>query len=212
MPSSDHDATVGSDPVTTLTINYEWRRFLAYAIHSFFDRANSVMDATQQDTFEPRFSNFFDDLFTDASTPMTLIAAKVRRATAQSQTGAGVETTFSFTSEDYDYGDFWDIGTPEKLIVPTGQSGLYQVTGNFELSHLGGGTNRWGALKVNNSTVVSRVISGTALRVGFLLSGDVELVAGDEITMHWNAVGFNNATVVDGVDATLSLIRIPDGT
>lgn len=63
LPVSDHDQILAGDTVTNLTLNYEWRRFIAYAIAAKFERYNEAMTDTEQDAFNERFALLLLDLY-----------------------------------------------------------------------------------------------------------------------------------------------------
>lgn len=94
------------------------------------------MTEAEQDTFNPRFSNFFDDLYTEngAGTPMSLIAAKVSRTTSQAKVAN--DTLVLFNSEIYDYDNMVDlVANNDRITIQT--SGLYLINGTVDFEFTG---------------------------------------------------------------------------
>lgn len=143
---------------------------------------------------------------------MALYAAKVERTTNQVNGGANTETAVSWDTEVYDYGDFFDAGTPTRLTVPTGLDGLYTVIFNGEMQSSGGNIRMQLHIKVNGTTIAAKESQQDTAFVAQSLSIDVELVAGDYIeAMFLHGVGGLVLRVTD-FNPSLSIVRHPDGT
>lgn len=170
--------SVGVDDLTTLTLNYEWRRFLSYAVDSVFRRFDSVMDDAQQDAFNVRFGAFFADLYTleAGGGGGVELAVKVRR-TANLGLVAGVPTAISWTSEDYDIGGFWDISNPTQFVVPAGADGHYNIIAGAVMG-LGALTSRHLLIRVNG-VPHAKMVHGSEGYFGYNVNVHCDLVAGD---------------------------------
>lgn len=170
------------------------------------------MDASQQDTFEPRFSNFFDDLFSGGSAPMALYAAKVKRTSDQAGGGASVINTVSFDTEIFDYGGFFDIASPEILTVPTGLGGIYSLTANISMDSAAGVRHVKVWIEINGAEIVAMEGEDTNTDITYSLSTNQELQAGDIIRLKWDSGTGNRDLKVNYIDTSLSIVKYPDGT
>lgn len=64
MPSlSDHNAENAPDVVTTLFINYEWRRLISDALQTYADSIIRTLDDSLVDDFRNKFQSVLDDLY-----------------------------------------------------------------------------------------------------------------------------------------------------
>ena len=61
---SDHDSEVAPDVVTTLFINYQWRRLISDALQSYADSIIRTLDDSAVDDFRNKFQALLDDLYT----------------------------------------------------------------------------------------------------------------------------------------------------
>lgn len=184
---------------------------MAYAIQSTYERFDSAMTEAEQDTFNVRFSNFFEDFYSAESTPMALIAAKVERTTNQASTGASDINYVQFNSEVYDYGGFFDIGTPDRLIVPSGLGGLYQIKGALETQDTLNDRMRRVMIWKNGVNQVGRINFVTYRQMAVVVAVDLELVVGDYLQLAWQTLGESFDLTVAEINASLSLVRVPDG-
>lgn len=144
MPTGAHDAALVGDELTTLTINYEWRRFVGYALLSSFARWRADLSGSEQDTFDPLFNAFIDDFYSPGGDSMADLYLKLRRNTTQAITG-GVETVLVWNDEAADFGDMYDISAPDGIItapLTIGSAGLFLVTVSVHLGTTGGNNLR----------------------------------------------------------------------
>lgn len=64
---SDHDLQVAPDVVTTLSLNYEWRRLLSDALQSHADSIIRNLDDSLVDDYRNKFQATLNDLYTSQS-------------------------------------------------------------------------------------------------------------------------------------------------
>lgn len=72
---------MGSDIVTTLFVNYEWRRIISDALQSYFDYKILSLADVDIDDVRNKFQALLNDLYTTESGTMTVVQLKAERIT-----------------------------------------------------------------------------------------------------------------------------------
>lgn len=94
-----HNEPIGSDTLTTLTLNYQWRRIVSEALQFYFDyRIEQLSDAEIDDT-RNQFSVLIHDLYT-AEIMSTVQVKQASRSTSQGVV-ANTDTAVLWTAGDY---------------------------------------------------------------------------------------------------------------
>lgn len=177
---ASHDANLAGDTVTSLFVNYQWRRIIAEGLQLYLDRAIYALDDPDFEDVHNKFQALLNDLYTPSSGTVTKFAVKVRR-TANLVLFAGVSTPITWSSEDYDYGGFWDVGTPTQLVVPSGASGLYSIMVNMTIG-LSAATARHILIK-KNGNIEAKMVHSAETYFGYVTTAQLELTVGDIVTI-----------------------------
>lgn len=74
--TNEHDEQLTGDVLTTLVINFEWRRFISNALQSYADVILAQIDDALVDDFRNQFQALLDDFYSpDDMTPVGTIVA-----------------------------------------------------------------------------------------------------------------------------------------
>lgn len=110
MPA--HNAALAGDTLTSLTINYQWRKFIAAAIDAYLNQ--SADDEQSLDNFDMLYS-FYDDFYNFEATPA------MKSTTRLQSLGANRSTTSTIfvavTGSDFVH----NFTKPNALIICTAQ-------------------------------------------------------------------------------------------
>jgi hypothetical protein len=132
------------------------------------------------------------------------LGARVRRTTNQSIPGSST-TAISFDTENHDYGDFFDIGSPTRLTIP--RDGLYAMT--VDATFAAGGSV---AIRENGTTVIALEQNNVAASRVCSTATTIHAVKGDyfEFVIVNNNVGAVNVVTATDYSAvfTISLIGL----
>ncbi len=79
FPITPHDVTASPDAVTVVTINHEWRHYIALSLIQMFEYGTSDLSQANKDIFDPLLYAFIDDLYSfetlgDGTVPYTIQA------------------------------------------------------------------------------------------------------------------------------------------
>jgi hypothetical protein len=113
----------------------------------------------------------------------------------------GTTATISFGATSYDRGGFWASGSPTRLTIPTGQSGLYHVVGQIDVTQTFSSTVMVGIYK--NGTLLAEFEVATPATGGRQVSCIADCLGGDYLELkatHGSAAG--DATITGGSNAT----------
>lgn len=181
-----HDASLVGDQLTTLVVNFRWRRILTPLIlrlcqDSFWSGTDvEIEDATYKAT------NLLFDLY-DIE-PMQKIAARLR-ATGGFVTLPAVGTTIvewadpSLNARDYDHGGFYDAGNPTVITIPAGLDGIYSFFAHAFYTASGVSPNVFTSIDWNLAQSIAQSRADKTDFFAVSIAGDFEVVAGDEIRM-----------------------------
>jgi hypothetical protein len=204
----DHDEALSGDILTTLNINFEWRRLISDALQSYADSIIRNLDDSLVDDFRNQFQALINDLYTVDTVLSERLFVSLERTTDQTITG-GVPDTIDW---DQVHGisavEMWNSLVPDRIIIPEFETGFYQMSGAVWFPSSGAAHNRIVKITVNgtvvyNVTVTTAQQQSVTFAYGQLLFGDdiVRLQIESPTTI---AVQGNT----DGI-TTFSIVRIP---
>jgi len=176
---SNHNEGLVGDTLTSLFINYEWRRLLSDALQSYADTIIARLDDSLVDDYRNKFQALLDDFYT-ADIPLPEIAVAIQRNTDQNIT-ANTATAISWNELITQTANvLWVAGTPTKFIIPVGGDGYYSISGAVWFPSTVAAQNKSVRVVVNNLTVYQSNITILAL-VSVVYAWGIELASGDEI-------------------------------
>lgn len=188
LPISDHDAALPGDTLTSVTLNFEWRRTLVHLAEFLLDRRIYSGTEAEIDTVVQQAHALISDMYTvDSVLHMPeKLAARVQHDVFGLIDLPGL-TTFIPTFADpaleehqYDFGGFWNSGDPTKIIIPANKGGLYRFTAQvfFLAAPLG---LRFFTIVHNSHDTVAQQRIYSDNTVSNSVSGDWECAVGDDI-------------------------------
>ncbi len=158
LPIADHNAPLVGDELSTVTLNYQWRRILVHAAEHMLDR--EIYDGTEAeiDTVIQQAHALLSDMYTFEDAGMDYLGARVGSTvtvnipvTYAEQSMLGV-----IGSGMHDIGGFWDAGASEKLTVPVGGAGYYYCVADAQVdSH---SAKAWMNIRKNASVILNDII------------------------------------------------------
>lgn len=193
-----HNADLVGDQLTTLVVNYRWRRILAPLLLPLCrDSLWTGTDAQIQDATYKAIS-LIADLYTAEPIGNDVDYLGVQSILASSHIVTVAEVAIPFTQAlppvTHDVGDFWSSGQPTRLTVPAGGDGFYHVFANLQLNNVATGIM---ARIRKNSTLATIDSEETTVanNVGLSLSGTIQLVAGDYLEVYARTTTVNRTVI-----------------
>jgi len=151
-----------------------------------------------------------EDIYTVDSLQVKKIAVRVRSTTPFTAVfnGANVEFDDPATMSDaYDTDGFWSIANPKLLTVPAGLGGFYRCVATVRFN--GGSLAQLEALLLSSPYgVIAQEVAWTDGKAGFSFVQDVELDAGDWVTLSLRATVNRNVSILTASSPTLSLHKL----
>lgn len=127
LPLPDHNAVLPADTLTSVSLNFKWRRIVVHLAETLLDRRIFDGSETEIDAAIQQVQALLSDMYTFEEIGMPYLGAFVARTTdiVATPTGliASLENDFSFPL--HDVGDFFDLAADDRLIVPVGGAGFY---------------------------------------------------------------------------------------
>lgn len=200
-----HDEVLADDQLTVLVINYRWRRILAPLLDDLM--RDSFWVGTEAEIADAIYKadNLIFDLYDEY--PMQKLAARFKAGPTVFLIDSETITYVDFAdptadSENYDFGDFWDVSDPSVVTIPTGMAGIYNVSATVLYLAPGSATERMSQISKNSSVVVAVNRETTDVRFQVSLSGDVSMEVGDTLRL------FVYSEVDDAVVVQFSFHRV----
>jgi hypothetical protein len=146
-----HDEVLGSDIVTSLHLNYEWRRIVSQALQAYFDRLFPFVSDSDIDIPRNNLQGLLNDLYTvDPGGTVAATLKEAWRTTTQALQNANVVHVLAFEAGDY------DATNTDRLYVP--HAGLQTVTFNARLFSNGASATAQVLIVLNNTTVIAHAV------------------------------------------------------
>lgn len=181
-----HDASLVGDQLTTLVVNFRWRRILTPLIQSLC--SDNFWTGTQAEIEDATYKaiNLLFDLY-DID-PMQKIAARLRPTGGFTALLASTLTEVEWADpalnpRDYDFGGFYDAANPTVLTIPAGLGGIYSFFANVFYTVTGSALNVFTSLDWNNMETIAQSRDDKDDLFGISIAGDFEVSAGDEIRL-----------------------------
>jgi hypothetical protein len=181
-----HNEILGSDIVTTLFLNYEWRRIVSEALQLYFDKQIRLIDDADIDEPRNQFQELINDLYTLES-QVELEHVEVWRVSNQA-IAANTDTAIIWT-----HGDFDGIN-PTRIYFPI--SGLATITVNIALLYTTGAVPvLWFRFNGQSQTDSGRERSDAAITLHYFNENwNRQVVAGQYVEV-WVNTGAQAANV-----------------
>jgi len=208
---SGHDEILTDDIVTTLNLNYEWRRVVSDALQAYADSiilpidANPTNDDSELDDYRNQWQDLIDDLYTLENVVDEPLAVHVSR-NANQALAANVPEFVVWDNLIVSYPTvIWDDDELEILRVPSIGVGWWLISGVILFAAASSGARL--VQIVHNETIVytSAHTSAAAERVVF--SHHTFLAPGDIIRIQVTSA--QSLNILGGLSSSLcSLVRI----
>ena len=163
---------LSGDIITSLFINYEWRRLLSDALQSYSDSLIARLDDSLVDDFRNQFQALLDDLYSEDVVPANAKSFTVERTT----------TSFSLASGAWQPIPVVDGKNPDGLadfsssFIKITEAGLYSVKLILSVRNAATAANVK-LCSLRNRTQNTRPCIGVSTNVG-----------GSAIVRHWDAI------------------------
>ncbi|HXI17890.1 MAG TPA: hypothetical protein VNM48_16130 [Chloroflexota bacterium] len=142
----------------------------------------------------------------------TVPSCRVYNSAAQSIPN-NAETAVTLDSERFDASGLHSTTVnTSRFAVPAGLGGIYEITGNAQISPSSAGTRRYGAIRLNGTTLlaVSEGIISATQPAWFTPTGIYSLAAGDyvELVVFQNSGGALNSVASPNTSPEFSMVRV----
>ena len=181
-----HDASLVGDQLTTLVINFRWRRILTPLILRLCN--DGFWTGTQPEIEDATYkaTNLLFDLY-DID-PMQKIAARLRPTGGFVTLPAGPTTIVEWADpaanpNDYDHGGFYDVLNPTVLTIPAGLAGIYSFFANVFYTVSGSAAKVFTSIDWNLAETIAQARDNKEDFLAVSIAGDFQVVAGDEIRL-----------------------------
>jgi len=214
LPLSDHNEVLSGDALTTLSLNYEWRRVISNALQRYADSIilpydkDPTNDDDELDAYRNQWQALIDDLYTVDPTMQEPCFITLNRDSNQTITGG--------TPDAIDWNDLvtgsdivlWD-GTPaDSITIPVGEGGFYQISGTIWFPSSGSSHSRQVQLQVNGTNIYQVGYTST-IQASLPFSHGTFLVSNDVLKV---MIVSPTTIVVAGSNfglTSLSVVRVP---
>ena len=200
-----HDEELSGDILTTLIINFEWRRLISDALQSYADSIIRNLDDALVDDYRNKFQALINDLYTPEGTVDTPLAVHVARTTNQA-IAANIAENVSWNSQISEYPtSIWDISDPEDFNIPPDGEGWWLLTGIVTFTQVGTGFRSVQILVDGVSVFFTNELTSGTARISFAHSF---FLSGSEV-IRISVQSDNTHNVTGGAtQTTCSLVRI----
>lgn len=159
LPTTAHNQAILGDTLTSVALNYEWRRFVVAAVASELKRQFAVND---DGTIPDDLENWLNDLILDfydfevSDVTGTFGGAKIYRSTNQNNSSAtNVWWNVSFDTEIEDTDSYVNIGAqPTRITIPATGTYLIGAFAVWESNTTADTARRAMRIYLNNTTVL----------------------------------------------------------
>lgn len=121
------------------------------------------------------------DLRDNVSWLASPLACKVHRGSSAKSIANNTQTAIDFTTELYDIGNLWVVGSPTRLTVPSGGAGLFHIFGNVRFAANATGTRAVNILLNGTTLLAEDERAASAAAITMCVATDHKLVAGDYV-------------------------------
>lgn len=167
---------MGSDLVTTLFVNYQWRRIISEALQLYFDNRIYKLDDADIDDVRNKFQAVINDLYTVESPELNL----VQSGYGALLTGSNVTYSGAGTSAiEWNVGTF-DVSNPSR--IPLADTGYYTIMANFFASR-STAVNWFWSLRKNGTDILCTVSAESQLAVTGQIAWQFDAVADDYVEL-----------------------------
>jgi hypothetical protein len=138
---------LSGDQITTLFLNYEWRRIVSEALQQYFDKRILQIADADIDNTRNKFQELLNDLYTPDIMATTTYQRTAIRNTNQTILNSTQPNAIIWTLGSY------DESNPTRVIVP--QAGLAIVSANVLLTNAGAGSIFYLEIRKNGATMAT---------------------------------------------------------
>lgn len=179
-----HDELLSGDDLTTLVLNFEWRRLIADALQSYLDRDANQLTDTEYDDAKERIYLLIHDIYTIENLGVLAHYHEASRASTQA-IAANTDTKIQF-----------NVGAtpPQDWNVPVPAAGICTVTARVVLLSAVAGAKS-ARLLHNDNEIAMLAYGSTALSQVFTMSQVLEVESGDYFSLQVNCVTASNAQI-----------------
>lgn len=208
-----HNQDLADDQLTVLVVNHRWREILAPLLAPLCNEGFWVGTEAEIQDAVSKANELVQDLYNVESLKVRMTGARVGRQANQAVLTSTTKIIFddpALNAVNFDTDGFWDISNPEQFLIPAGMGGFYRVIANVKY-HAGPLAFVSAEIRGFPTDVIAVEAAMTADVVSFNMLTDVELAAGDKVTVQVRATV--NRTAFGGSTANLvmSIYKLDGG-